>query len=521
MAKRRAVRRLDHPWDLSAGKGRFAVALLVGCLFLALTAGLVAIYARVSSLQAVQDERIARQGVREGRREAVVTEGEDLLKGLRSLVRDLTATVHLERVTANERRDQLEAERAASEALGAQLNAQRFAAEALCAQLNAERVALEALGFELDPELVDLTDLLYRALGPARVDQAVARIKAARARAERERAQREKPAASSGDEETKREQPPRLHATPAGQRTAHAQEVYAQSEQPAAPAGEEPPEPARPTTLPTTPEDLDEQRKLVAATAAGDVDADDTAATHAWSSAALATALEAEAGGATLSPRRVPRALPAGAVAPPASAPPPLPSAPALTAAGLGWRPTSPHGARPPAPLPRTATITGMPALHPQAPTEGTLPERSSGATRKQGGADRSMHTPAGSAPGRAVFAFAKTEVSMQAHVAAPTSSPPASAMSFFEDETDEERESKRDTETNLPPRAPRPGNEDGEATEVIAIDPKALQHALRPTVQEGLRGLEDVPEAAPGRQRGHAEETPRKSRMTVLEAGK
>ena len=48
MAKRRAVRRLDHSWDLSAGKGRFAVALLVVCLFLALTAGLVAIYARLS-----------------------------------------------------------------------------------------------------------------------------------------------------------------------------------------------------------------------------------------------------------------------------------------------------------------------------------------------------------------------------------------------------------------------------------------------------------------------------------------
>ena len=109
----------------------------------------------------------------------------------------------------------------------------------------------------------------------------------------------------------------------------------------------------------------------------------------------------------------------------------------------------------------------------------------------------------------------------MPAQVAAPTSSPPASTTLFFEDETDEERESKRDTETNLPPRAPKPGNHDGEATEVIEIDPKALQDALRPTVQEGLHGLDGVPEAAPGRQRGHAEETPRKSRMTVLEAGK
>ena len=109
----------------------------------------------------------------------------------------------------------------------------------------------------------------------------------------------------------------------------------------------------------------------------------------------------------------------------------------------------------------------------------------------------------------------------MQAQVAAPTSLSPASATSFFEDETDEERESRRDTtEVVLPRPAPKPGNDDGEATEVIAIDPKALQDALRPTVQEGLRGMDGVPEAAPGRQRGHAEETSRNSRLTVLEAG-
>ena len=109
----------------------------------------------------------------------------------------------------------------------------------------------------------------------------------------------------------------------------------------------------------------------------------------------------------------------------------------------------------------------------------------------------------------------------MPAQIAAPTSSPPAFAASFFEDETDEERESKRDTGTNLPPPARKPGNDDDEATEVIEIDPKALQDALQPTVQEGLRGREGVLEGAPERQRGHAEETPRKSRMTVLEAGK
>ena len=55
----------------------------------------------------------------------------------------------------------------------------------------------------------------------------------------------------------------------------------------------------------------------------------------------------------------------------------------------------------------------------------------------------------------------------------------------------------------------------------MIAIDTKALQDALRPTVREGLRGMEGIPEAAPEHQRSHAEETPRKSRLTVLEAGK
>ena len=287
MAKRRAVRRLDHPWDLSAWKGRFAVGVLVICLFLALAAGLVAIYTRLSPLQAVQDERTARQGVQEGRGRAVVTEGEELLKGLRSLVKELTGTVHLERVIANERRAQLDAERAASEALRAQLNAERFASQALCAQLNAERV--------------DLLDTLYRAFGPARVDQAVEEINARRACAKRERAQSEEPAALTGDEQ---------------------------------------PERARTTTLPTTPED-----------------------------------------------------------------------------------------------------------------------------------------------------------------------------------ETDEERESQRDTELILPLCAPKPGNDDGEATEVI--DQEALLFALRPLVHEGLRGFDDVPESAPGRRLGPDEETPRKYRLTALEAGK
>ena len=107
----------------------------------------------------------------------------------------------------------------------------------------------------------------------------------------------------------------------------------------------------------------------------------------------------------------------------------------------------------------------------------------------------------------------------MPAQVAAPTSLPPASATSFSEDETDAEREAKRDTVVTLSQPAPKPGNDDGEATEVI--EKEALQRALRPTVQEDLRGVEGVPEATPGRQRGHVEETLRKSRLIVLEAGK
>ena len=81
------------------------MAVLVICLFLAPAAGLIATYARLSPLQAVQDERTARQEAQEGRGKAVVTEGEELLKGVRSLIKELTLTVHLERVIANERRD--------------------------------------------------------------------------------------------------------------------------------------------------------------------------------------------------------------------------------------------------------------------------------------------------------------------------------------------------------------------------------------------------------------------------------
>ena len=60
MAKRRAVRRFDHPWDLSAGKGRFAVALLLICLCPAPAAALVAISARQSPLNAFSVDGKAR-----------------------------------------------------------------------------------------------------------------------------------------------------------------------------------------------------------------------------------------------------------------------------------------------------------------------------------------------------------------------------------------------------------------------------------------------------------------------------
>ena len=60
MAKRRAVRRFDHPWDLSAGKGRFAVALLLICLCPAPAAALAAISARRSPLNAFSDAGKAR-----------------------------------------------------------------------------------------------------------------------------------------------------------------------------------------------------------------------------------------------------------------------------------------------------------------------------------------------------------------------------------------------------------------------------------------------------------------------------
>jgi hypothetical protein len=107
----------------------------------------------------------------------------------------------------------------------------------------------------------------------------------------------------------------------------------------------------------------------------------------------------------------------------------------------------------------------------------------------------------------------------MPAQVAAPTSLPPASATSFFEDETDAEREAKRDTVVTLPQPAPKPGNDDGEATAVI--EKEALQRALRPTVHADLRGVEGVPEAAPGCHFSRSLETPRTSQLPEQKASK
>ncbi len=57
------------------------MAVLVICLFLALAAGVGAIYARLLPLQTFSDERKARQGMQAGRAETVGTEAEELLKG--------------------------------------------------------------------------------------------------------------------------------------------------------------------------------------------------------------------------------------------------------------------------------------------------------------------------------------------------------------------------------------------------------------------------------------------------------
>ena len=144
--------------------------LFLICLVLVLVVVLVGIYVRLSPLQAFSYERKARQGLQEGREKARATEGDELFKGLRSQIRELTEILHLERGIANERQGQIEAERAAFHSLVAQLNEERLVVEGICLELNAERV--------------DLQDALYRALGRDRVNRAVEEIRARRARGE-------------------------------------------------------------------------------------------------------------------------------------------------------------------------------------------------------------------------------------------------------------------------------------------------------------------------------------------------
>src|SRR5512132_1143152 len=141
------------------------------------------------------------------------------------------------------------------------------------------------------------------------------------------------------EEPTRPEGIPALLATPGCQLA----QQSAQGAKPAALAEREQAEGERPTALPTMPGDVDDYSELVAATAAGDADADvdDAAETRVLLKAEMQAALGAGAGGTTRPPQATPRAALSAPVAPPASAPP-LPSAEAaLPAAGLERRPQS------------------------------------------------------------------------------------------------------------------------------------------------------------------------------------
>ncbi len=344
-------------------------------------------------------------------------------------------------------------------------------------------------------------EILYRSFGRARVEQ----IRAPRPRRSGARAGRSAPRASGRrdearwiphDAERRARGPP-----PAGARAERGVAALADDEQPGR---------ARTFTVPTPKEDLEEHRKLRAMTVVGDVDTEDTTATQPFDKATTTAALRAGAGGATPNPQSVPRAAYSWSVAPPASAPPPLPPEPGIMAPGLGARPQGPHGARPPPSLQRTRTIAGMSALRPPTSTEGSLSDRSAGPTLKRERADRSTHTPAGSASRGPVSGFTKTLVSMTAQVVVPASPPPASSASFSVDETDNERDGNRDTDARMiPPPAPKPGDADGDATEVMDVDPQAIQRAVGQAAQEELHGFDGVPEATPGRHLGPSLETP------------
>lgn len=205
---------------------------------------------------------------------------------------------------------------------------------------------------------------------------------------------------------------------------------FAQDTKPPALAEGEQTEGERPTTLPTTPGDVADYSELVAATAAGDADADvdDAAETRVLLKAEMKAALGAGAGGATRPLQATPRAVRPVVVAPPASAPP-LPSAEAaIKAAGLGRRPQSSPVAPPPAPLQRTETLLGMPAVRPQEPVADAAAHTTWPTLKQGGGVGHSTPAPAGSAPRGAVPYVSKTLLSMPAQGASATSSPSDSA---------------------------------------------------------------------------------------------
>jgi hypothetical protein len=250
------------------------------------------------------------------------------------------------------------------------------------------------------------------------------------------------------EEQTRPEGIRALLATPEGE---HAQQL-AQGAKPAALA-EEQTAGERPPALPTSPGDIADYSELVAATAAGDADADDNTETQVLLKEDMRAALGAGAGGATRPPQATPRAVRPVVVAPPASAPP-LPSAePAIKAASLGRRPQSGPVATPPAPLQRTETLVGMPAVRPQAPV-GDASARTSWPTLKQGGGvGHSTPTPASSAPRGAAPYVSKMLLSMPAQGAAATSSPSDSAASL------PGQEDTRETFESLPLFEPEPSN--------------------------------------------------------------
>ena len=223
------------------------------------------------------------------------------------------------------------------------------------------------------------------------------------------------------EEQTRPEGIAALLATPEGQ----CSQQLAQGAKPAALAAGEQTEGERPTALPTTPGDVADDSELVAATATGDTDADvdDDAVTRVLLTAEMQAALGAEAGGAPRPPLATPRAALSAPVAPP------------------------------PAPLQRTETLLGMPAVRPHEPV-GDASARTSWPTSKQdGGVGHSTPTPAGSPPRGAVPYVAKTLLSMPAQGAAATSSPSDSAASL------PRQEDTRETFESLPLFDPEPCN--------------------------------------------------------------